>query len=297
MAQLTKQRRGELLRAVFEVLAQHPDGIAAKDALAGAEQRLTLTDYERAYYDSGARRFDKVVRFQTLNAVKAGWMTKVKGTWTATDEGIAALAAYPDPLTFMDQAESGYAAWAKQRPADPDLGSDGGDDEADQGTVVTLEVAEETAFGQIRAHLAEMSPYDFQELVAALLRAMGYHVPWVAPRGKDGGVDILAFPDPLGTENPRIKVQVKREQSKTDVQGLRAFMSLLGPGDVGVFVTLGGFTRDAEWEARAENRRVTLIDQGMLVDLWVEHYGKIEPQDRLRLPLKPICYLTTAEPD
>src|SRR5581483_1369220 len=35
-------------------------------------------------------------------------------------------------------------------------------------------------------------------LVAALLRAMGYHVSWVAPPGPDRGVDIIARTDPLG---------------------------------------------------------------------------------------------------
>lgn len=33
-----------------------------------------------------------------------------------------------------------------------------------------------------------MSPYDFQDLAAALLEAMGYRVLWVAPPGPDRGV-------------------------------------------------------------------------------------------------------------
>ena len=41
-----------------------------------------------------------------------------------------------------------------------------------------------------------MNPNELQELVADLLRAMDYHVAWVAPPGKDGGVDVLAFTDP-----------------------------------------------------------------------------------------------------
>ena len=90
-----------------------------------------------------------------------------------------------------------------------------------------------------------MNPYELQELVADLLRAMDYHVAWVAPPGKDGGVDVLAFTDPLGTKPPRVKVQVKRQERKVDVEGLRSFMALLGEEDVGLFVNTGGFTRDA----------------------------------------------------
>jgi predicted Mrr-cat superfamily restriction endonuclease len=47
--------------------------------------------------------------------------------------------------------------------------------------------------------------YEFQDLAAALLRGMGYYTPFVAPTGKDGGVDIIAYRDPLGTVSPRIK--------------------------------------------------------------------------------------------
>ena len=44
-----------------------------------------------------------------------------------------------------------------------------------------------------------MNPYDFQDLVADLLRAMGHYVSWVSPLGKGGGLDVLARPDALGT--------------------------------------------------------------------------------------------------
>ena len=69
------------------------------------------------------------------------------------------------------------------------------------------EEAEESAWNSIEEHLRNTSPYDFQNLVAALLRAMGYHVSWIAPPGRDGGIDILAHTDPLGISMPRIKVQ------------------------------------------------------------------------------------------
>src|SRR3712207_6937260 len=50
-----------------------------------------LPIYERANYPgTEVRRFDKTIRFQTINAVKAGWMVKEKGVWHATPEGLAA---------------------------------------------------------------------------------------------------------------------------------------------------------------------------------------------------------------
>jgi restriction system protein len=280
------------------VLADHPDGARAKDVLAETEKRLELTDYERGTFEgSGARRFEKLVRFQTLNAVKAGWMVKDKGTWTATQDGLGALKAFPQPEAFMAEAEAQYNAWARRRPKKEKASAKEREVESTSSSV-TVEEAEETAFAEIADHLATMSPYDLQNLVAGLLRGMGYHVAWVSPPGKDRGLDILAFRDPLGTTAPRIKVQVKREQAKTDVKGLRAFMSLLNPGDIGVFVTLGGFTSDAASEARnSETRRITLIDQSDLFDLWVENYDKIPVDDQLLLPIKPVFYLSRARTD
>jgi len=141
-----------------------------------------------------------------------------------------------------------------------------------------------------------MNPYDLQKLVAALLRAMGYHVSWVSPPGPDKGIDILAHNDPLGTSTPRIKVQVKRRADKVNVDGLRSFMAVLGEHDVGIFVSIGGFTSEAESEARTkETRKLTLLDLKKLVDLWVKHYSKIEESDKRLLPLEPVYYLAPNE--
>jgi restriction system protein len=137
-----------------------------------------------------------------------------------------------------------------------------------------------------------MNPYEFQELVASLLRAMGYHVAWVAPPGKDRGIDILAWSDPLGTRPPRIKIQVKRHEENIRVQDLRSFLAVLGEDDVGISVTTGGFTKDAEEEARTQERRkVTLIDLERLFDLWVEYYPKLDEPARRRFPIQPIYFL------
>ncbi len=160
----------------------------------------------------------------------------------------------------------------------------------------TFEEAEESAWADIERQLRSMGPYDFQNLVAALLRAMGYHVSWIAPPGRDGGIDILAHTDPLGINMPRIKVQVKRRTDKISVEGLRSFMAVLGDQDVGLFVAAGGFTREAENEARTqENRKITLLGLEQLFDLWLEHYAKIEEADRQLLPLKPVYFLAPSK--
>jgi len=76
------------------------------------------------------------------------------------------------------------------------------------------------------------------------------------------------------------------------VEGLRSFMALLSDDDIGLFVSTGGFTKDAQELSRAkERRKVTLVDLERFFDLWVEHYGKLEDAARRKFPLQPIYFL------
>ena len=300
MAEITRRRTGEFLRELFSILMVTPEGMRATDALQVLASRFTLTPYEAGYYESGSRRFEKIVRFATVDCVKAGWMVKDKGIWNVTDAGEAAHAELPDPEAFYKRACKLYAEW---KAAQPDSEGSAAEvaavvnavDDVDnnaKAASVTFEEAEEQAWAELSQYLRAMNPYDFQELVADLLRAMSYHVTWVSPPGKDGGVDILAWPDALCTRPPRIKVQVKRQQQAVSVEGLRSFMAVLGDDDVGLFVCTGGFTKDAETEARTqEKRRITLIGLEKLFDLWDGHYDKLTDRARRRLPLRSIRFL------
>lgn len=293
MPEITRRRTGEFLRKLFELLILHQDGMKARDALSALEAHVKLSEYEAGSYESGARRFDKIVRFATVACVKAGWLQKTKGVWIVTDAGRVAYESNPDPEAFYKLAVKLYNEWKATRPDSPP--SPGEEEEgvaATKAASFTFEEAEEKAWSEIEQYLGTIKPYDFQDLVASLLRAMGYHVSWVAPPGKDGGIDVLAWGDPLGTRPPRIKVQVKRQTDAVNVGGLRSFMAILGDDDVGIFVAIGGFTRDAEEEARTqEKRKVTLIDLPTLFDLWVEHYGKLSDDARRLFPLRPIHFL------
>jgi restriction system protein len=301
MAEITNKRVGELQRAVFKILLDQPDGLAAKEVLHRMEQIAPPTDFEKTYYQNnpGVRRFEKMVRFATIAPVKAGWLIKDKGKWYLAEEGRKAYSSFPDPEKFRLETRRLYYQWRDKEPKllpafeleeEPSVIQNVAD------AASTFEEAEETAWSEIERYVQVMNPYDLQNLVAALLRAMDYHVSWIAPPGPDKGIDIVAHNDPLGTSTPRIKVQVKRRADKITVDGLRSFMAILGEQDVGIFVSTGGFTSDAESEARTkETRKLTLLDLEKLVDLWVKNYKKIEESDKLLLPLKPIYYLAPTE--
>lgn len=296
MADITHHRLGELLRGVFEVLSSHPDGLSAAQAIAATAQRVPPTAHEAALVN-GKPRYDTMLRWATVDCVAAGWLVKAHGRWSVTDDGMAAYNQTTDPAAFHKRVNQLYKSRKSAAPAplvptaklvDVAAESDG----ADKSATITFEQAEEQAWSEIERHLATMDPYNFQDLVAALLRAMGYHIAWVAPKGKDGGVDVIAFNDPLGTRPPRIMVQVKRQQQKVDVTGLRAFLGVLAPDEAGIFVNTGGFTADAKELARHERlRRATLVDMERLVELWTEHYQRLDEGARRRMPLKQISFL------
>jgi len=289
MAEFTKERKGQIQREVLEVLRENPDGIQAKDVIAAVANRLTLSDFEKSDYPNhpGVRRFDKSLRFLTIGPVKAGWLTKEKGIWSITDAGEKVLQKFSDPVSLNAESTRLYYVWKKEQPIDVETESGG------TTNSTTLEEAVETSWAEIKDYLATMNPYDFQKLVAGLLKGMSYHVHWISPPGPDKGIDILAHTESLGVEGPRIKVQVKRTpESKVSAEVMRAFMSALGDNDVGIFVASGGFTRDAEKEAREqEKRRLTLLDLEAMFDLWKEYYDEIPEEERRLLPLRFVPYL------
>ena len=303
MAEITRRRVGELQRGVFKILLDHPDGLPAKDVLQRLEKVVPPTDFEKGNYPRhpNVRRFEKMARFATIGPVKAGWLVKTKGRWYLTEEGKKAHKEIQDPAKFAKEASRlCYEGRATQPERltylEEDMPEAGASIEKATDVASTVEEAEESAWLEIEQYVRGMNPYELQKLVAALLRAMGYHVSWIAPPGPDKGIDILAHNDPLGTSTPRIKVQVKRRADKVNVDGLRAFMALLGEQDVGIFVATGGFTSEAESEARTkETRKLTLVDLEQLVELWVQHYEKVAESDKRLLPLKPVYYLAPSQ--
>jgi restriction system protein len=69
MAEVTRKRRGEIIKKVFEILLQNPEGLAPKELFPQAEKSLTLSNYEKSDYPNrpGVRRFENIVRFLTIS--------------------------------------------------------------------------------------------------------------------------------------------------------------------------------------------------------------------------------------
>jgi restriction system protein len=296
-------RMGERMRRLFEILLPYPDGLPRDTALERLLEGILLSKQESGTYPTGGKRINALINVTTANFVKAGWMTKSHRLWRVTPAGEQAFREFTDPLVFIRTATriknarfSRFVAAPETAPPVP-APAPAPSPPAIAETVPDLRplsaaTARKRAWSEIRAHVAQMSPYEVQELVADLLRALGWFVAWIAPPGKDGGVDIVGFRDPLGATARRLKVQVTTGDRLLPLPALRSFIALLHEDDIGLFVSVCGFTRDSEEFARVQaRRRVTLLDLEGLVELWGQHYAKLDDAARRRLPLQPVWWL------
>ncbi|WP_223651322.1 Mrr restriction system protein [Hymenobacter psoromatis] len=252
VSQLAKSKQAaiKLMAESFKILQQAGGELPGREVVARLRTRVSFNEWElEVSPKTGYVRWEAIFSFYTVDSVKAGFLRKNKGTWYLTAKGEKALAL--GPIKLFEAASAAYRKWEQEnKPTKPG---------PDTTAVETLDKEqfqkanlEAQALGGIREFIAAKNAYEFQDLVAALLRAMGYYTPFVAPRGKDGGIDIVAYQDPLGTTAPRIKVQVKHKpDAAVPVDDIRSLKGVINrDGEVGLFVTSGRFTSDAEYFAR-----------------------------------------------
>lgn len=162
--------------------------------------------------------------------------------------------------------------------------------EAEFDTKDLLEDLKSKAKEFIKDRIIALDWEEMQELVAGVLRAMGYKTR-ISPQGSDRGKDIVASPDGLGLEQPRIVVEVKHRSNQTmGSQEIRSFLGGRHKDDKGMYVSTGGFSKDAKYEADRAAIPLTLIDIDDLVDLVIENYEKMDMETRSLLPLTKIFW-------
>lgn len=165
-------------------------------------------------------------------------------------------------------------------------------DEKEEEAPPFVEEVEAQADELIADIIARLDPFDFEELVAAVLRAMGFEAR-TTESGPDHGIDVIAHPDAFGFEKPHINVQVKRVSSTIGSKAMRSFIGTLRAGDSGLYVSTGGFTRNAREEAKRAHQPVRLLDRGEFIDLLLQYYDSLESEYKAQIPLRQIWVPTT----
>ncbi len=268
---------------VLRYLAQHPDGVPARDAHDAAAAALGLPPADRAeVLPSGGQAVYKNRAGWAHDRLKrAGYSSSPKrGVWQLTPAGIAFALAHPNPLTDdeVDEIGSGtigigLASKLGHRPAgvppEPPTTIQSPDDQLEQA----LAEIRRSVAAEILEILAQIPPQTFESLVLDLLHKMGYgtsrdDLQRVGGAG-DGGIDGVIALDRLGLE--KVYIQAKRWQgvvSRPEVQGF--YGALAGQqANKGVFITTSTFTQHAVEFAKSV-QRIVLVDGQRLAGLMMD---------------------------
>ncbi|MDH5716956.1 MAG: Mrr restriction system protein [Spirochaetia bacterium] len=291
----SKQTAAKTIYAAFKILKENGNQLPGKDVVEKISETVELSEWEKVRYEkTGYIRWESILHFYTINCMKAGLLRKNRGIWYLTPEGVEALKLSEEKL--LQKIIDAYKTWQLENKKS-DIDDDETVEEESDIQDLTLTQKEEEALEGLKKYIYAKNPYEFQDLVAALLRGMGYFTPFVAPKGKDGGIDIIAYQDPLGAKNPRIKLQVKhRPDTKATAKEIKQLMGVLSKeGEIAIFVASGGFTSDATQFTRDSHTHVELIDINKFINLWIDFYEKMTDEDKSMLPLKPIYFLAPNE--
>lgn len=187
------------------------------------------------------------------------------------------FAVSEDTLQELRNASKGIIA------SDEDEGTE------EENSFEAREATVEDGIERIKDRVLQLNWDDMEHLVAGALRSMGYKTS-MTRRGSDGGRDIIASPDGLGLESPRIVVEVKHRKEAMGAPALRSFIGGLRNTDSGLYVSTGGFTREAMYEADRAIMPVKLLDLDQFVRIIVDNYDNADMDMRAILPLVRIYW-------
>lgn len=183
-----------------------------------------------------------------------------------------------------EQVEALLRDEGRQRASDP-VADVSAASSADEEAELTADALADQSRELMKDRLVRLDWEGMEELVAAVLRAMGYKTRLTA-RGSDRGSDILASPDGLGLGEVRIRVEVKhRPREAISAPAIRSFIGSLRSSDRGLYVSTGGFTREAEYEAARAREPVALVDLDELARLIVQYYDRLDNEGQTLIPL------------
>lgn len=284
-----------MLKFTLELLKAHPEGMRPRDIFREVEAKVSLDSFDtEPMKGSGLPRWRATLHFFSVAASKAGYLIKSDSGWVITEEGKKVSSLPVEELKRL--VRSRYREWRwggrKAVAEAPETAPVIEEPEASESASVLFDDSKEKARAEIDAYLDTLSAYDFQELVGALLEGMGYTTRFVSPPGPDGGTDALAYVDPLGARTPHIRVQVKHKDHSAGREEVAALRGIIrADREIGVFVSSGGFSRDARREAERGAVHIELIDLDRFLELWLQHYARIPEAKRAKLRLEPVYFL------
>ena len=294
----TTELASKLIFETLKVLKENDGEMASSLLMETLSKRVNLDDWARGTLEkTGNIRWQSILHFYSIDLIKAGYLLKKKGVWYLTPEGEKAIDKGEKEL--LKSAQHLYRIWKEKNKKEESSQINNKDVPDEQIEAASQKVSSLLDDARAKANqsftkfiLEEFDPYSFQELCGALFRGMGYYTPFIAPKGKDGGVDVIAYKDPIGSTTPHIKIQIKyRQDTKATSQELRQLKGILTTNDIGVFISISGFASDALKEFKHSSPHIELIDLERFIELWQEFYEKMKDEDKALMPISPVYFV------
>lgn len=255
--------------------------------------KLTPEERERMLPSTKATYIKHRTGWAAFGLRKAGLATNpVEGTLVITDEGRRFLATNPsgrltrsvlmqfEPYRqFVAELKERGTAAAKKAGALATISTEPlPDDQTTPEERIESAFAElrQTLITDLRAKLANVDPFRFEQVVLDLLVAMGYggsrkEAAAVTQKVGDEGIDGVINEDRLGLDV--IYIQAKRWKHNVGRPEIQSFVGALAgkKANKGIFITTSSFHDNASEYAAGLHNKVILIDGRRLAELMIEH--------------------------
>lgn len=155
----------------------------------------------------------------------------------------------------------------------------------DYNELMQICIQEHVEIEMIKEKITGLDPWEMQKLAEGLLIAMGYYTR-ESTKGPDGGVNILAYKDALGFQQPIVKTQVKHRKRKTSSKEIQQLLGAHPMDARCLFISTSGYTANALHVANQYS--VRLIEMDELLRMVVEWYEKMPFDVKEMLPLRRV---------
>lgn len=270
----------KLLFATFKILKDAGGSLLGKDVITRIETSVELTEWDKSVYEkTGNTRWVSILHFFTIDAIKAGFLIKEKGTWTLSITGTDAIKL--GEVGLLEACSDGYAKWKLTAPVKQQTETLVAKEHKDEPPEELLENVISELNNNLAREIIDIvkscSPVFFERLVVNLLVSMGYggtlaNAARVTKRSGDEGIDGVIDEDRLGLDS--IYIQAKRWEGIVGRPEIQKFVGALSGqrATKGIFITTSDFTKEAlDFVKNNNHYKVVLINGFTLAKLMIEN--------------------------
>ncbi len=145
----TKQLAEKVMYETFVILKKAGGQLPGREVMEQIQRNITFTPWEtETYAKTGYIRWQTILHFFTIDAIKAGFLRKQKGIWILTPEGEKAIALGPQKL--LKTTNDAYKAWRGKNKQLEDEGEEKDTPASEQLQKSNLNLIQEQALTGLR---------------------------------------------------------------------------------------------------------------------------------------------------